>query len=221
MHMRAWDKSACNLSIEDFAGKPCHIGLDLACKIDFAAMVIVFEREGQFHAFMRAYLPENTIYRAENSQFQGWYNDGRIIATPGDVIDYATIEADLIDLNNRFQVQEIAYVPCQALQLSTRMTEQRWQCLIRVSLNSRPISHDSAIKRAASFSAGRSALVRTPGQQVETISSQAAPALLFLCLDGRTSIISMFAYGLHSSKYTALLNMPTTLVGTQLNHETI
>ncbi len=127
MDMRAWERGATALTIEDFAGEPCHIGLDLASKVDFAALVAVFRRENVYYGFCRYYLPENTIYRAENAQYQGWHNDGRIIATPGDVIDYSAIESDLIELNSRFQVQEIAYDPWQALQLSTRMTEQGLQ----------------------------------------------------------------------------------------------
>ena len=127
MDMKAWDRSKCELTLDDFAGEPCHIGLDLASKVDFAALILVFRRETEYYAFLRSYLPENTIYRAENAQYQGWHNDGRIISTPGDVIDYSAIETDLIELNSRFQVQEIAYDPWQALQLSTRMTEQGLQ----------------------------------------------------------------------------------------------
>ena len=127
MDMRAWDRCKCELTLDDFAGEPCHIGLDLASKVDFAALILVFRRENEYYAFLRSYLPENTIYRAENAQYQGWHNDGRIISTPGDVIDYSAIENDLIELNSRFQVEEIAYDPWQALQLSTRMTEQGLQ----------------------------------------------------------------------------------------------
>lgn len=127
MDMRAWDNSVSALTLDDFAGEPCHIGLDLASKVDIAALIIVFRRENVYYAFLRSYLPENTIFRAENAQYQGWHNDGRIISTPGDVIDYSLIENDLIELNSRFQVQEIAYDPWQALQLSTRMTEQGLQ----------------------------------------------------------------------------------------------
>lgn len=127
MDMKAWDRAKCELTLDDFAGELCHIGLDLASKVDFAALILVFRRESEYFAFLRSYLPENTIYRAENAQYQGWHNDGRIISTPGDVIDYSAIENDLIELNSRFQVQEIAYDPWQALQLSTRMTEQGLQ----------------------------------------------------------------------------------------------
>ena len=41
--------------------------------------------------------------------------------TPGNVIDFSWIEADLNDLVSRFEVQAVAFDPFQATQLSTRM----------------------------------------------------------------------------------------------------
>ncbi len=126
MDMRAWDLcSHPELSIEDFAGKPCYIGLDLASKTDIAALMILFPTEdGKFAAFGKYYLPEDTIFDGRNSQYPGWQQVGRILATPGSVIDYEYIENDLIDLCSRFEVKEIPYDPWQATQLATRMLEK-------------------------------------------------------------------------------------------------
>jgi phage terminase large subunit-like protein len=46
---------------------------------------------------------------------------GRLTVTPGNVIDFGWIEADLIDFASRFEIQAVAYDPFQATQLSTRM----------------------------------------------------------------------------------------------------
>jgi phage terminase large subunit-like protein len=46
---------------------------------------------------------------------------GRLTVTPGNVIDFGWIEADLMDLTSRFSVQAVAFDPFQATQLSTRM----------------------------------------------------------------------------------------------------
>ena len=48
-------------------------------------------------------------------------DSGRQTVTPGNVIDFSWIEADLIDLASRFAVQAVAFDPFQATQLSTRM----------------------------------------------------------------------------------------------------
>ncbi len=46
---------------------------------------------------------------------------GRLTVTPGYVIDFGWIEADLIDAVSRFAIQAVAFDPFQATQLSTRM----------------------------------------------------------------------------------------------------
>lgn len=125
MDMRAWDRCAdAALDLDTFAGQPCWIGLDLASKTDIAALMLLFahpEIEGGYAIFGRYYLPEDTVMATSNSQYAGWMRNGRLTVTPGNVIDFGWIEADLIEMSSRFQVQGVAFDPFQATQLSTRM----------------------------------------------------------------------------------------------------
>jgi phage terminase large subunit-like protein len=128
MDMRAWD--ACSepgMFIEQFEGQPCWIGLDLASKTDIAALVAVFnhpEISDAYVAFGKYYLPEDTVNGAGNSQYGGWMHSGRLIVTPGNVIDFGWIESDLLDMATRFEIQAVAFDPFQATQLSTRMLSE-------------------------------------------------------------------------------------------------
>ena len=128
MDMRAWDRCANpSLTLEAYAGQPCWIGLDLASKVDIAALVLVFahlEIDGAYAVFGRYYLPEDTVHANGNSQYQGWMNAGRLTVTPGNVIDFGWIETDLIDFVSRHSVQAVAFDPFQATQLSTRMMSE-------------------------------------------------------------------------------------------------
>ena len=126
MNMRSWDANARpDLVIDDFLGKSCYIGLDLASKTDVAALSVLFPDEnGGYTVFNKYYLPEDTIYGGTNAQYEGWQKSGRILATAGAVIDFEYIENDLIDLCARFDVKEIPYDPWQATQLASRMVEQ-------------------------------------------------------------------------------------------------
>ncbi|MER2554704.1 MAG: terminase TerL endonuclease subunit [Thauera sp.] len=125
MDMRAWDRCAdSGLDLDAYAGQPCWIGLDLASKTDIAALLLVFahpEIDGGFAVFGRYYLPEDTVHATGNSQYPGWMGSGRLTVTPGNVIDFSWIEADLSDFSSRFAVQAVAFDPFQATQLSTRM----------------------------------------------------------------------------------------------------
>jgi phage terminase large subunit-like protein len=128
MDMRAWDACADNaLDIEAFAGQPCWIGLDLASKTDIAALVLLFahpEITDAYIVFGKYYLPEDTVSASGNSQYEGWMRTGRLTVTPGNVIDFGWIEADLLEMASRFEVQAVAFDPFQATQLSTRMLSE-------------------------------------------------------------------------------------------------
>lgn len=122
MDIRAWERCAdSRLSPDDFEGQPCWIGIDLASKVDIASMALLFERDGQVVGFARHFLPEDTVFAAANSQYQGWMQAGRLLATPGNVTDFGLIEAELLDAAARFEIKAVAFDPFQATQFSTRM----------------------------------------------------------------------------------------------------
>ena len=124
-NMQAWERNKdTSLKIEDFAGQPCWIGLDLASKQDIAAKVIVFRRNADYYVFGKYYLPEDTIEESGNSQYRGWVRSGRLTATDGNVTDYEEIARDLMEDHKRFQVKATVYDRFQATFFSTEMAKQ-------------------------------------------------------------------------------------------------
>lgn len=126
MNMLKWDALADeSLTLEAFEGEPCWVALDLASKIDVAALVLLFKKvvdnQTHYYVFGRYYLPQETVYNSSNSQYSGWVNEGRLTVTPGNIIDFDHIEDELRALASRFTVTEVPYDPFQATQLSTRM----------------------------------------------------------------------------------------------------
>lgn len=112
------------LKLEDFKGRPCCIGIDLASKIDLASMVLMFPPKSEsdkWAVFVKRYLPEDRILEGGNTRYKGWHAGGWITATPGNVIDFGYIEDDLIEIKSEYEVLEVAYDPFQATQFSTRM----------------------------------------------------------------------------------------------------
>lgn len=111
-----------DMTMEQFAGQPCYIGLDLASKVDIAALEVLFPLgDGQFARFGKYYLPEVTVEQGDNEHYQGWMRDGWLTVTDGEIIDFAQIRDDIIDLTKRFQVTEVAYDPFQATMLVTEL----------------------------------------------------------------------------------------------------
>ncbi len=119
MNMLAYQACRKNIKLEDFKGANCYVGIDLASKIDIASKAILIEKNGKYAAFVRHYLPEETILA--NDRYKAWHADGWIISTPGNTIDYEYIEDDLKELKSEFQIKEVPYDPFQATQFSIRM----------------------------------------------------------------------------------------------------
>lgn len=125
MNMYKWNACADpTLDIDDFAGQPVKMGLDLASKIDIAAKAYLFRRDGHYYYFGKYYLPEDTIEISPNSQYKGWVETGRLTETFGAVIDHAEIKDDLLADCLRFEVEEVSYDPFNATMLSTALAEE-------------------------------------------------------------------------------------------------
>ena len=129
MNMYAWNQCRdSTLSLSDFDGQPCSIGLDLGAKNDLTAKVRVFPYEDEtgrrmYAVFPEFYLPQKTVDTAGNSQYQGWASLGLIHPTEGAMTDLNVIEEDIRDDLGRFDVTTVAYDPWQAIQLATSLSD--------------------------------------------------------------------------------------------------
>lgn len=115
------------LTLADFRGEPCIVGIDLASKIDIASMAVLFTPNGNrttYAAFVKHYLPEDAIFEGGNTRYKAWHAEGWLTATPGNVTDYGYIEDDLKALKSAHQIMEVPYDPFQATQFATRMQEE-------------------------------------------------------------------------------------------------
>lgn len=149
MNMAAWDRCADpTLSEDDFSGKPCVDGLDLASKRDVACRAKVFYRdlpaknkdgtpkmkrdeegrptddpatERHFYLFVHSYLPERAVDESRISQYKGWVKEGWFKTTPGDVLDFEAFREGVLDDKDRHDLREVAFDPWQATQLSNEL----------------------------------------------------------------------------------------------------
>lgn len=125
INMQRW--SECQdktLRIEDCKGRPCFMGLDLASKVDIAALELLFDMgDGRFARFGRYYLPEETVEQSENQHYRKWRDTGLLTVTDGNIIDFSVIEEDVIALASEYGAQAVGYDPHQATMLVTRLQE--------------------------------------------------------------------------------------------------
>lgn len=125
MEMLAWDRCGNpQLSEDDFNDAECVIGLDLASKVDIAASMKCFERNGHYYLFGRYYLPEAAVENGTNSQYEGWARRNLLTVTAGNVIDFEMIKIDLRADAIKHRVREVPFDPWQATQLAGEMLAQ-------------------------------------------------------------------------------------------------
>lgn len=128
--IRAWRACAKPaLALEDLEGEECHVALDLASKVDLAALALVFpgrteEMQISYKLFARCYINEAAVLEARNASYPGWAADGFLTLTEGNETDFSRIEEDLLDLCRRFRVISVGYDPWAATQFAQRMMAQ-------------------------------------------------------------------------------------------------
>nr|WP_245528518.1 terminase TerL endonuclease subunit [Desulfarculus baarsii] len=124
INMVKWNACRADVSLDDFAGEPCWVGVDLASKVDLTAMVLIFKRGDEFYLFGRHYLPEETVTLPENAHYQRWTAEGHLVATPGARTDYRYLMDDLLAYADRFSIRELAYDPREAEMLMQEIRER-------------------------------------------------------------------------------------------------
>lgn len=140
------------LTLEQFRGRSAYIGMDLASKVDLAALGIVLEVEpGKYVRFGKYYLPEARLLEPENDHYRAWAADEWITVTDGEMIDFRRIREDVLDLCRLLKVEELGFDPHQATMLVTDLMDEAVPVIeLRASMAnfSEPMKHLDAIIRA-------------------------------------------------------------------------
>ena len=129
MDMRSWDKCADpTLSLDDFEGEDCYLGLDLATRNDICAKVRIFKREIEgkkhYYVFGDYFLPESAVEDGRNSQYSGWTRSGHLIETGGDVTDYDVVASTIRSDAELFNIIEIGFDEWNASHLANTLTDE-------------------------------------------------------------------------------------------------
>lgn len=116
------------LKLETFAGERCIVGLDLASKTDIASAAFAFERieGGERHTYVitRNYVPQAAADKPENAHYQAWIHSGRLIVTPGNMIDLEQIQEDVFAAAEIVVIGEIAKDPWGGQQMGANFERE-------------------------------------------------------------------------------------------------
>lgn len=122
----AWDKcSDSSLSLEQFYGEKCYVGIDLASKVDLTSFALLFRKDGTYYYFDKTYIPEETVNRVRSTVYDTAIAEGGLIATLGEAIHYPRLEEDFIALSKQFNIISGLFDPWNAVSFSQNMIKER------------------------------------------------------------------------------------------------
>lgn len=122
-----------SLSLDQFKGWECILGLDLAAKVDLTAMVKLFWKDiaGKRHYYCvdpTFWVPEDTVQGTENrrlaDRYQAWVASGHLVQTDGAEIDYRDILAEAMEVNQLAPVMSSPIDPHGAANLSHQLDDE-------------------------------------------------------------------------------------------------
>lgn len=124
-----WDRAAVpGLSLDDFKGQSCYLGVDLASKCDIADVALVFREKDEngrdlWSFFNRHYLPEGAVQNDGPNQeaYERWVIEGHLHTTDGEELDFDVIREDVKDIGGAHHVEEVAYDKWRATQLAHQL----------------------------------------------------------------------------------------------------
>lgn len=132
-----WKELKSVQELEDFKGKTCFIGVDLASKIDICSFSIMFRdrefienedgeevKQDAYYVFNKNFCPEATIAESNNELYPKWVKDGHLIATKGEAINYEKLESIMLQLSREYNIEGVLFDPWNATEFAQRMMKE-------------------------------------------------------------------------------------------------
>jgi phage terminase large subunit-like protein len=125
----AWDECPVGaFDLDGLDGRPWYAGLDLSSIEDITAFVaIAGDAEDGLDAWCRFYLPEGNIVDLERRHrvpYRAWAERGFITLTPGEVVDYGFVRADIKAMAAEGELRRLMVDRYNATQLATQLAEE-------------------------------------------------------------------------------------------------
>jgi phage terminase large subunit-like protein len=126
----AWKACSGRVNESALRGRICYGALDLSNNLDITAWTLCFpptDLDPRYTFLYRFFIPEENILERQRKAkvpYTLWRDRGFVIATPGNVIDYNFIEEQVKSDADSFRIQEIAYDPWNANQITQNLEDR-------------------------------------------------------------------------------------------------
>lgn len=126
-----WLKCIGTTAPADLKDCACWGGLDLSNVSDITAYVLLFHENDRFQLLPHFWIPEEKMLekiRKENINYDKWVADGYVTVTPGNVIDYDFVEADILRIVADYDLRTSAYDRWNSSQTIIDLQNEGMEC---------------------------------------------------------------------------------------------
>ena len=127
----AWQKCIGTTAPADLKGCACWGGLDLSNVSDITAYVLLFHENDRFQLLPHFWIPEEKMLekiRKENINYDKWVAEGYVTVTPGNVIDYDFVKADILRIVADYDLRTSAYDRWNSSQTIIDLQNEGMEC---------------------------------------------------------------------------------------------
>lgn len=121
-----WEACRSEIDWRRFEGVPCYGGLDLSSTTDLTALALLFPDGDRVALRVWAWCPEDSIEKRghdDRAPYKRWAQEGWLIPTPGDVVDYRFIQERLEEIQELHPPTEIGYDRAKAADVVVRLAD--------------------------------------------------------------------------------------------------
>lgn len=115
VNLEHWHACGDAVDANGLRGRQCYGGLDLSSTTDVSALVLIFPPDGHddsYKVLCRFWIPEESMHersRRDRVPYEAWVRQGYMTATPGNVIDYDYILAQIDEDMQNYDLRELAF----------------------------------------------------------------------------------------------------------------
>ena len=127
----AWQKCIGTTAPADLKGCACWGGLGLSNVSDITAYVLLFHEYDRIQLLPHFWIPEEKMLekiRKENINYDKWVAEGYVTVTPGNVIDYDFVKADILRIVADYDLRTSAYDRWNSSQTIIDLQNEGMEC---------------------------------------------------------------------------------------------
>jgi phage terminase large subunit-like protein len=118
-----WDACAAEYDWGAFVGRAVYAGLDLSSTTDLTACTwLTIDPDGKLRVWPQVWIPESKLAsHTDRVPYRTWASQGWVTVTPGNVVDYQRVRADIIAKAKTVRLQQLGFDPWNATESAIQL----------------------------------------------------------------------------------------------------